>query len=350
LKPKVNYDLSSFSPRDGSAFLGNTTTPRDVSHILDSAYKSELSHSLRATNQNLQYQLQECQLKLQNAEQRALKAELELASAQGLPFPGDTDAISEVSQISKRLPSPCPGSFNQRGMSSVRPASRNGGSEYDLRCENLVLVIEDLRARLASATQQMFHNNVSIDESDVWRITALREQLRWADNATLDQSKKKDIALSTLRDIIASCQRSILLTPQHLMPAATHTDIPFENPSDGAQKWMQRLLHVHDAVVSKVLSLENRNQMLERHCEELTKTFNLQQAAHAKFERGTVFFEDRMFTLLKLAHTDRLEESKKSITFATALNEREVARNLNSEFIRSDADFHSEKSKQLSTC
>jgi hypothetical protein len=192
----------------------------------------------------------------------------------------------------------------------------------------------------------MFHNNVSIDESDVWRITALREQLRWADNATLDQSKKKDIALSTLRDIIASCQRSILLTPQHLMPAATHTDIPFENPSDGAQKWMQRLLHVHDAVVSKVLSLENRNQMLERHCEELTKTFNLQQAAHAKFERGTVFFEDRMFTLLKLAHTDRLEESKKSITFATALNEREVARNLNSEFIRSDADFHSEKSKQ----
>ena len=332
-KPKVNYDISSFSPRDGSAFLGYSATPRDASHILDAAHRMDMQEA----NRNLKSELQECQHRLRNAEQRASHAESELRALQAsmspnstlIPEPkdttltGDIDLSVEVSQISKRLPSPRLDNF-LKGNGSRRPASRNGGDESDVRCENLLQVIDDLRARLASTTQDLGQKNTAGDESDLWRFATMREQLRWADNLALDQSKKKEAALSSLRGVIASCQKTIRLTPRHLLPENFNAHSSFEDGYEDAQQWIQRLLHVHGAVISKVLSLENRNLELENQCQELRKTLVSHQITR-KSDSFTDSFDETIFSMLA-AHDDGMSLPTKPTTYGNALSERETAR------------------------
>ncbi len=347
-KPKVNYDISSFSPRDGSAFLGYSATPRDASHILDAAHRMDMSHSLQEANRNLKSELQECQHRLRNAEQRASHAESELRALQASISPnftlipelkdttltGDIDSSVEVSQISKRLPSPRLDNF-LKGNGSRRPASRNGGDESDVRCENLLQVIDDLRTRLASTTQDLGQKNTAGDESDLWRFAAMREQLRWADNLALDQSKKKEAALSCLRNVIASCRKSIRLTPKHLLPEQFDTDNTSEATTEDAQQWIDCVLHAYSAVISKVLSLENRNLALEHTCEELRAAMSLQQVSKESDLR-TKSIHETLLSMLK-PHDDASLYPTKPFPFAKALSERETARNLSSEFLQCDA-------------
>lgn len=343
-KPKV--DISSFSPRDGSAFLGHSTTPRDASRVLDSACRMETNQTLQEVNRNLTLELQECQHKLRNAEQRALQAESELRAIQTAVSPIDMDMSVEVSQISKRLPSPRWDSL-LRGNSSRRPASRNGGDESDVRCENLLLVIDDLRSRLASATQDIVKSSSSVigDESDLWRFATMREQLRWADNLALDQSKKKEAALSSLRGVIASCQKTIRLTPRHLLPENFNAHSSFEDGYEDAQQWIQRLLHVHGAVISKVLSLENRNLELENQCQELRKTLVSHQIAR-KSDSFTDSFDETIFNMLA-AHDDGMSLPTKPTTYGNTLSERETARNLSGEFLLCSPGSSSNKKKKI---
>lgn len=339
-KPKV--DISSFSPRDGSAFLGHSTTPRDASRVLDSACRMETSQNLQEINRNLTVELQECQHKLRNAEQRASQAESELRAIQKAVSPIDMDMSVEVSQISKRLPSP-----RLTGNGSRRPASRNGGDDSDVRCENLLLVIDDLRTRLASATQDMIKSSSSNigDESDLWRFATMREQLRWADNLALDQTKKKEAALSSLRGVIASCQKSIRLTPRHLLPENFNSHSSFEDGYEDAQHWIQRLLHVHGAVISKVLSLENRNLEVEKECQKLRKALVSHQIAR-KSDSFTDSFDETIFSMLA-AHDDGMSLATKPTTFRNAISERETARDLSDEFLFCSPGSSSNKKKKI---
>jgi hypothetical protein len=348
-KPKVNYDVSSFSPRDGRAFLGHSTTPRDLSHILDSSHRVDINYALQEANQKLKLELQECQHRLQNAEQRASHAESDLRANRALQAsmsPNDMDLSVEVSQISKRLPSP--GLDNLlRGNSSRRPASRNGSDESDVRCENLLLVIEDLRARLASNSQVFMKNSQSGagDESDLWRFAAMREQLRWADNLALEQIKKKEAALASLRSVISSCQKSIRLTPRHLLPEHFNLDDTPGEISEDAQHWTQKLLHSYSVVISKALSLENRNLALEHRSEELQASL-ISHQIHQKSDLGAHSFRETLFEML-MPHDDNSLLPTKPAAFSKTLSQRETARNLSGEFLPYDPISPAGKNKQI---
>jgi hypothetical protein len=333
-RPKVNYDIFSLSPREGSAFLAPSTTPREVSHIFDSSQKLDLNHALQETNRKFKFQLEECQQKLLEAEQRASSAEFELRALQSSMSPGDVDLSIEVSQISKRLPSPGPGNY-LKGSVSRRPASRNGGDESDLRCENLLLVIDDLRARLASSTQHFVHRSQSAagDESDLWRFAALREQLRWADNVAMEQSKKKDAALSSLRDVAASCKKCIRNTPQYLLPEGLNVEKSHEEPSADAHQSLQFLLQAYNSIISRVLSLERQNQNLEHKWNEASKTLTSVQ----KMQKSDVdAFQGRIFDILA-SHLDKADSSGQPNTFSRASGERKTTRNLSSDFLHSES-------------
>ena len=345
LKPKV----SKFSPRDGSAFLGNVTSPRSLDKVdfSDFGSKTEISDDLQEANRNLKIQLQECQRKLQNAEQRASNAESELRALQismSPVFSVDSDSI-EVSQLSKRLPSPRRSS-RLGGNGSRRPASRNGGDESDLRFENLLLVIDDLRARLELATDRLSQKgqDVANDETDLYRFAALREQLRWADVALLDESKKKEAALSSLASVTMSCKESLRRTPQHLLPENVYLEMSHEEPSDDTLKWFQRLRSVFVAFLKKVLSLEDRCRTLEHQCAELRENTAVQQIAgervHALDE-----FHGRILALL-MAHDDASVLQTKPTTRAKAFGEREIARDLSSEFADYDLDSLADRNKK----
>jgi hypothetical protein len=336
LKPKVNYDLSSFSPRMGSAFLGPSSTPRDVSHTLDSSQRLEFNHTLQEINRNFKFKLQDCQHKLLEAEQRASSAEFEIRALQSSMPPGDVDVSMESSQISKRLPSPGPGNY-LKGIVSRRPASRNGGDESDLRCENLLLVIDDLRARLASSTQHFVHRSQSSagDESDLWRFQALREQLRWADSVAQEQSRKKEAALSSLRDVTASCKKYLRITPQHLLPQGFKLENSHEDSSDEAHQSiqsMQHLLQAYNSMMSRVLSLEHQNQILEQKWTEASKALD----SHAKIQHLNAdlnTFQGRVFDILS-SNLDEADFPEQPNTFSRAMNERKTVRNLSSDFLK----------------
>jgi hypothetical protein len=344
-RPKVNYDLSSFSPREGSAFLGHTTTPRDVSHILDSSHKLELNHALQEANQKVKFQLQHWQQKLREAEERATSAECELRALQSSMSPGDIDLSIEATQISKRLPSPLTDN-PLKGMVSRRPASRNGGDESDLRCENLLLVIDDLRARLASTTQNLVQKSQSVtgDDSDLWRFAAMREQLRWADNVALQQSKKKEAALTSLRDVAATCKRSIRMTPQHLLPESFNFENSHEDPSDDAHQWTQRLIHAHTSMISRVRALEQRNQTLQLQCEAASKDLVSLQAIK-KSEAAPDKFEAKIFEMLS-SQLDEADLPGRPATFVGDCSDREAVRNLNREFLHSSPHLPLDKKEK----
>jgi hypothetical protein len=304
----------------------------------------ELNHTLQENSQQFKFQLQECQQKLQEAEQRASSAEYELRALQSSMSPGDIDLSMEVSQISKRLPSPGPSNFT-KGIISRRPASRNGGDESDLRCENLLLVIDDLRARLASSTHHFVHRShpVAGDESDLWRFSALHEQLRWADNAAQEQSKKKEAALSSLRDVIASCKKYIRTNPHHFLPEDFNSEISHEDPSIEVHRWMQRLLQAHDATISRVASLEEKNQYLEHNWKEASKTLASQQKVQ-KLDVVSDAFQGRVFTILS-SHFEEADLPRRPSTIPRALGERETVRNLTSDFLHSEPLSSDEKTQ-----
>ena len=173
----------------------------------------------------------------------------------------------------------------------------------------------------------------------------MREQLRWADNLALDQSKKKEAALSSLRGVIASCQKTIRSTPRHLLPENFNAHSSFEDGYEDAQQWIQRLLHVHGAVISKVLSLENRNLELENQCQELRKSLVSHQSAR-KSDSFTDSFDETIFNLLA-AHDDGVSLPTKPTTYGNTLSERETARNLSGEFLLCSPGSSSNKKKKI---
>jgi len=347
LKPKVN----NLSKLHGSAFLGNSTSPRYIDKAvvenLDLRSKHVISDDLLEANQNLKNQLQECRLKLQNAEQRASNAESELRALQmhmSPVFSVDSDSI-EVSQISKRLPSPRKSS-RIGGNGSRRPASRNGGDESDLRFENLLLVIDDLRARLELATDHISYQSryAADDENDLYRFAAVREQLRWADVAVLDQSKKKEAALSSLCSVTISCKEALRRTPRHILPENVYVEMSQEEPSDDALKWFQKLRSVYDAAISKLFALENRSRTLEHQCTELRETILVHQIARDRVH-ATDEFQGRIFALL-MEHNDASDLQKQPTATANVFGERETARDLSSEFADYNLDSHADRNKK----
>jgi hypothetical protein len=354
VKPKVviNHDISAFySPKspNSNASFGFSKNVGDSSFISDTAYKAGISHILQEENRNIKLQLQRCQQQLKNAEQRASTAESELKFLQASLSPGGANLCSEVSLLSQRLPSPRLDVSNSvsRSNCSRRPASRNGDDESNLRCENLLLVIDDLRSRLASTTQEFIRQShpVAGDESDIWRFSTIREQLRWADNVAVDQRRKKEAALSSLREVAASCKASVQRTPRHLqIDSLNFVDSHHEQLPENAQKWNQQMLNTYDSVILKMSSLEKRNQVLELQCEELKKALLSPKIAPANFDDGAEAFQERIFSMLA-SHSESSDLPRKSGNLEKSVIKQGTARSLTGEFMHCDADSLGDKNR-----